>query len=406
MSSLISTLLSAYLKQPTGYGVYIHWPYCTQLCSYCNFNKYRQPPNVDYQKLQDCLIMELKHYLFTAKFPFVTSVYFGGGTPSLAPPSTVQAILNCIRSVGLVDEAEVTLEVNPRLEEKMKLKSFYEAGVNRLSMGIQSLNDHTLKVVMKRDHLTSHALDVLNEVCSLPVNVNADLIFGLPKQDLSEWIDQLSQICTYAIDHLSLYQLTLERGTPLAKDVEAGHIDLPHNSTVTDMYFNAIEFLHSKGFHQYEVSNFAMSGFESKHNLNYWLGGNYIGIGPGAHSRFQKPHSHNWISCINSLTPQQWINSVARNGSGVKALKVLSQKERFEEVLSTSFRTCYGLTRLQCDSFGMKYDSILKQIKLQYPLLIDEEFLQASSHSITPTIKGLSVLNTILPDLLFCIDKL
>ena len=403
--SLVSSLI-AYLNKPVGYGVYIHWPYCTQLCSYCNFNKYRLVKHVDYQKLQDCLITELKHYLSIAKYPFVTSVYFGGGTPSLAPPSTVQAVLKCIENnVGLIDGAEVTLEFNPRLQDKHKLKLFSEVGVNRYSLGIQSLNDHKLSVIMKRDHLSSHSLDILKEASSLNVHVNTDLIFGLPEQHLNELISDLSKICTYKVDHLSLYQLTLERGTSLAKDVQAGHTDIPSKDIVTDMYFKSIKFLKNRGYHQYEVSSFAReSDLESNHNLNYWLGGNYIGIGPGAHSRFQKPHSQNWISSINALTPQQWTDTVIQCGSGMRGLKDLSPKERFEELLATSLRTRYGLLRLHCNSFGINYDTMLEFIKLHHSTLFNK-FLICSTESITPTIKGLSVMDTILPDLLLCMDS-
>lgn len=391
-----------FLGMPFGYGVYVHWPYCTELCSYCNFNKYRQPSYIDHSKLLDSYVTELQHLLQLADYPTVTSVYFGGGTPSLAPPTTVEAILDCIRSsVGLSShKVEVSLEINPRLDVIEKLNQFEEIGVNRLSVGIQSLNDDRL-ITMRRDHTASHALEVLNRACSLmPAGkTNVDLMFGLPGQELDEWVDHLTQISIHPIGHVSLYQLTLESSTPLAKAVRRREISLPPKSIVTDMYFSASEILERQGLCQYEVSNYATNGCMSNHNLNYWLGGNYIGIGPGAHSRYQSPQSSNWICSINALTPQQWINAVSKEGHSMKAIKEITPMERFEEILVTSMRTRYGLSQTHCESFDLDFHQLLKSFQLHCPALFTTNLLHSTDSSLTATAKGLAVMDTLITDL-------
>ena len=400
--------LSVLLRQPIGYGIYIHWPYCIQLCTYCNFNKYRQPHQVDQEKLRKFFVKELETLLIKADFPIATSVYFGGGTPSLAPPATVQAILDCIRGVvGLSDGAEVTLEVNPTLDMMDKLEQFKSVGINRISIGIQSLNDHMLSAIMSRDHVTTHSLHVLKKACLLfPRRVNADLMFGLPGQDLDEWVEHLTQIATHQTGHLSLYQLTLERGTTLAKAVGKGNLTLPHEHVTLSMYSNATRLLHSQGFTQYEVSNFAQPGSESLHNLNYWLGGNYIGIGPGAHSRYLKPHTKTWISSINALTPQQWMGVVNKGGHGNKDINEMTFKERFEEIVATSLRTCYGLSTIQCESFGVNYDNFLKLLHNDHSFLFTNGLLCASDDSVKATPSGLKVLDTILANILATMETI
>lgn len=399
--SFISSVGKA-LGIPFGYGVYVHWPYCSQLCSYCNFNKYLEPHETEeyWIKFEDCLVTELRSLLELLGYPKVSSVYFGGGTPSLASPGTIKRLLDCIK---IEDNVEVTLEVNPHPTVRHKLSSFQDAGVNRLSLGIQSLNDDTLSLI-RRDHSSREALDTLRSACSLmpPGRVNVDLMFGLPGQTMKDWVDHLTHIITnYPIGHMSLYQLTLESGTPLMKAVKSGNTSLPNPSIVSDMYFIARELLEVKGLlHQYEVSNYALKGSQSNHNLNYWLGGNYIGVGPGAHSRYQSSHSYDWISSINALTPQQWMKTVNGKGCGTKAIKKISPKERFEEILVTSLRTEYGLLSEHCELLNIDYNQLLELFKECSPELFASGLLQSSNTGITATINGVAVLDAVVTDLL------
>uniref|UniRef100_A0A1X7UGM4 Radical SAM core domain-containing protein n=1 Tax=Amphimedon queenslandica TaxID=400682 RepID=A0A1X7UGM4_AMPQE len=375
---------------PFGYGVYVHWPYCSQLCSYCNFNKYRQPTeNEDYwKKFEDCLEIELKSLLESSNYPRVTSVYFGGGTPSLAPPGTIKRTLDCI---GIDETVEVTLEVNPHPSVLDKLSLFRDAGVNRLSLGIQSLNDGTLQLI-KRDHLSQDALNVLSTACELmPTGrkrsrISIDLMFGLPGQTMKEWIDHLTYIISnYPIGHASLYQLTLEKGTPLMKAVK--------------------KILEARLFNQYEVSNYALEGSQSIHSLNYWLGGNYLGIGPGAHSRYQTNDSHSWTSSINALTPRQWMNAVQEKGNSMKLVKRLTPRERFNEILVTSLRTQYGLQREHCEAFNINFDELIHLLNEHHPELFTGDLLKYSTTKISATTKGVAVLDAVLTDLLAPIDN-
>ena len=391
---------------PFGYGVYVHWPYCSQLCSYCNFNKYRQPTENEsyWKKFEDCLEIELKSLLELSGYPRVTSVYFGGGTPSLASPDTIRRTLDCI---GIDDTVEVTLEINPHPSVLDKLSLFRDAGVNRLSLGIQSLNDDTLQLI-RRDHSSRDALNVLSSACKLmPTGrINVDLIFGLPGQTMKEWIDHLTYIISnYPIGHASLYQLTLESGTPLMKAVKSNAISLPPASVVSDMYFIARELLEARLFNQYEVSNYALKGSQSVHGLNYWLGGNYIGIGPGAHSRYETNDSHNWTSSINALTPQQWMNAVHKKGNSMKLVKRLTPRERFDEILATSLRTQYGLQREHCEALNISFDQLINLLNEDHPELFTADLLKYSTTRMIATIKGVAVLDAVLTDLLASIDN-
>ena len=395
---------------PFGYGVYVHWPYCSQLCSYCNFNKYRQPTeNENYwKKFEDCLKIELKSLLEVSDYPRVTSVYFGGGTPSLASAGTIKRILDCI---GIDNTVEVTLEVNPHPSVLDKLSLFRDAGINRLSLGIQSLSDDTLQLI-KRDHSSTDALNVLSSACKLMQTgrkqnrISIDLMFGLPGQTMKEWIDHLTYIISnYPIGHASLYQLTLERGTPLMNAVKSNMISLPPASVVSDMYFTAREILEARLFNQYEVSNYALEGSQSIHSLNYWLGGNYLGIGPGAHSRYQTNDSHDWTSSINALTPQQWMNAVQEKGNSMKLVKRLTPRERFNEILVTSLRTQYGLQREHCEAFNINFDQLIHLLNEHHPELFTAGLLRYSTTEMSATTKGVAVLDAVLTDLLASIDN-
>ena len=399
----MEAILSKLIGRSNGYGVYIHWPYCSKICSYCNFNKYKEPVALEQDRMQDCLIRELRYLLNHAQYPLVTSIYFGGGTPSLAPVSILKAALDNIRNVvHLSDDVEVTLEVNPVPDVLQKLPSFKNMGVNRLSIGVQSLDNNTLHTIMGRDHTASHATHVITEACHVfPGAVSIDMMFGLPRQDLVSWIDHMTSISTHSINHLSLYQLTLERGTHLYHDIKRGVFEIPSEDLIIHMYEEAIEIMRKAGLVQYEISNFAKPGFESLHNQNYWFGGNYLGIGPGAHTRFRNPlNTGEWIHSVNTLTPKQWMNAVENNEHGILMNRKIHSLERFEEVLSTIMRTKYGLQKSICDEFGVNYNTLVERIILDYPEIMDNNYLISDNDCIRASHKGFLVLDSILPIML------
>ncbi|CAI8044541.1 Radical S-adenosyl methionine domain-containing protein 1, mitochondrial [Geodia barretti] len=325
--------------------VYVHWPYCSQLCTYCNFNKYisNHRSSVDHTGMTKCLVKELTSLIKLSGIGTVTSVYFGGGTPSLAKPETIQAVLNTIREQAcLTENAEVTLEANPTSAQTEKLRTFKTAGVTRLSVGVQSFLDEDLKL-MNRDHSVAeseHCLKVAQKL--FPDRFNIDVIFGRPHQTLSSWVKELRKAIGVGSKHVSLYQLTVERGTPLARAVNRNEVVLPPSDAVAEMYEASIEMLNEGGLKRYEISNFSAAGCESQHNLAYWKGSNYVGIGPGAHSRFL--HSGEFVASVNTLEPNAWMNKVKANGHGLQRMRHMENRERLEEVVAMSMRTVEGVT--------------------------------------------------------------
>uniref|UniRef100_A0A1A7WMS6 Radical S-adenosyl methionine domain-containing protein n=1 Tax=Iconisemion striatum TaxID=60296 RepID=A0A1A7WMS6_9TELE len=261
--------------------LYVHWPYCLRRCTYCNFNKYIPKENNGHIVAQ-CLQRETETLLQLSQVSCITSVFFGGGTPSLAHPSTISVILETVsKQAKLQGEAEVTLEVNPTPEGRLKLADFHHAGVNRFSIGVQSLQDEDLNC-LGRDHSSEEALKTITEARRLcPGRVSVDVMFGRPSQTAESWEVELSELLQICDDHLSLYQLTLERGTQLFKQVQCGNVTVPDDEVMSDMYQHARKTLHQHGFQQYEVSNFARNNSGSHHNLSYWKGKQYIGVGPG-----------------------------------------------------------------------------------------------------------------------------
>ena len=413
-------VLTNLISKPAGYGVYIHWPYCLKICSYCNFNKYRLPTtnssskDDDNEKLRNSFTKQLSHYLHKSQFPFVTSVYFGGGTPSLAPPNTISSILDTIkREVGLAKGAEITLEVNPTEDVIDKMAVFKEVGVNRVSIGVQSLNDELLENVLYRSHSASNARHVVCEASCLfgEGAVNVDVMFGLPGQADGDSVKDVNELLQLrpSIGHFSLYQLTLERGTEMFKYVKNKKWTLPSENDVTHSYEELICELNKHKFVQYEISNFAREGFESAHNQNYWLGGNYIGIGPGAHSCYRDPSvASKWWKTVNCLTPARWMKELEINASrGILSEKSVSDWERFEEVFCSCLRTNVGFTKQTCSLFGIEFRDIVNIFNSEVNrfvvdgyIIVDESVIKASRD------KGRMVLDTILPYILVEFEKL
>ncbi|XP_069125405.1 radical S-adenosyl methionine domain-containing protein 1, mitochondrial-like [Argopecten irradians] len=250
--------------------LYVHWPYCSKRCTYCNFNKYISR-NVDNERMTRCLMKETQTLIECSHVSRINSIFFGGGTPSLATPRTIAKVIETVtKTTWLHGNAEVTLEVNPTHLETGKLRDFRSAGVNRVSIGVQALNDSDLKL-LGREHDTQDSMRCIEEARNLfPGCVSIDVIFGRPGQTLGSWISELQKILAVSDQHISLYQLTLERGTQLFKWVQNGLIELPDEDAMADMYLEAVKTLEIHGFKQYEVSNFAKNGATSDHNTAYW----------------------------------------------------------------------------------------------------------------------------------------
>ncbi|XP_030664591.1 radical S-adenosyl methionine domain-containing protein 1, mitochondrial-like [Nomascus leucogenys] len=334
-------------------ALYVHGPYCEKRCSYCNFNKYI-PRHVEEAGMQKCLVTEAQTLLRLSGVQWVESVFFGGGTPSLASPHTLAAVLEAVaQTAHLPADSEVTLEANPTSAPGSRLAEFGAAGVNRLSIGLQSLDDTELRL-LGQTHLACDALRTLAEARRLfPGRVSVDLMLGLPAQQVGPWLGQLQELPHHCDDHLSLYQLSLERGTALFAQVQRGALPAPDPELAAEMYQRGWAVLREAGFHQYEVSNFARNGALSTHNWTYWQCGQYLGIGPGAHGRFmpQGAGGHTREARIQTLEPDNWMKEVMLFGHGTRKHVPLGRLELLEEVLALGLRTDVGITHQHWQQF-------------------------------------------------------
>uniref|UniRef100_A0A3Q3FXY0 Radical S-adenosyl methionine domain-containing protein n=1 Tax=Kryptolebias marmoratus TaxID=37003 RepID=A0A3Q3FXY0_KRYMA len=384
------------------------WPYCLRRCTYCNFNKYIPKENND-PIMIECLQKETEALLQLSQVSHITSVFFGGGTPSLAHPSAIGAVLETVyKQASLSGEAEVTLEVNPTPEGMSKLEDFHRAGVNRFSIGVQSLQDEDLKS-LGRDHSSQEALQTIEEARRLcPGRVSVDVMFGRPGQTVKSWEGELSELLAACDHHVSLYQLTLERGTRLFKQVQLGHVTPPAEEATAEMYHRARGTLQQHGFLQYEVSNFAKHNSESRHNLSYWKGRQYIGVGPGAHGRFVPLGEGGVVreARTQTLEPDVWIREVLQRGHGTRRRIRLSHLTLLEEVLVMGMRMTEGINHKHWKLFSPESGlheifgaSVgVKELQQSGHLLLDDRGLRCSWD-------GLALLDTILPVLLVELEK-
>ncbi|KAF9116938.1 radical S-adenosyl methionine domain-containing protein 1 [Mortierella sp. AM989] len=332
--------------EPEPFSIYIHWPYCSSKCTYCNFNKYVDP-NIDHERMERSLITELETELafwgLDQKTRPVRSVYFGGGTPSLAKPSMFLTILNTLdRVCGLTNHTEITMEGNPSSTTSVKtLKLLRDIGINRYSLGVQSFQNRIL-TELGRDHTPSSALRSLLDARSVwPGKVSMDLIMGHSGQTLADWKRELRFTLDVVDDHLSLYHLTAEPGTALYRDVAQGSITLPDSELAADMYEAMIEMTEEAGFEHYEVSNFARNYAYSQHNSGHWHGVEYLGIGPGAHGRVRDPKSRKHIRTFNIRDPAGWMQQCTESGTGRTV--AIDLEETMQELVALGMRTKKGV---------------------------------------------------------------
>ncbi|KAJ1978273.1 hypothetical protein H4R34_003264 [Dimargaris verticillata] len=407
--------------QPTPLTVYVHWPYCESKCTYCNFNKYVDPhPPVD--RLADCLVTELRTSLAAHPGRPVQSVYFGGGTPSLAPPNVIERLLTTIATMNPFDrsQAEVTLEANPTSLELGKMRAFKHLGVNRLSLGIQTLDPSALQL-LGRNHSVADALRALGTGQKLfPNNVTFDLIYGRPHQTVNQWQNELRLALECADSHLSLYELTYKRGTPLFKALESGKVERLSDNTLSAMYELSIEAstraIQSKelcycpiqvcreyDLYHYEVSNFArcesvpsqifprhlvandptsadiIRSFRSQgyHNASYWRGADYIGIGPGAHGRITDHHTGQRLRTYRILNPPEWMQQCQSIGHGLRKTQPLTAEEIREELLVFSLRMKEGLSDYRLAQYTTGGQTLLEWLnREQVELFIESEHME------------------------------
>ncbi|ASG21652.1 radical SAM family heme chaperone HemW [Nitrospirillum viridazoti] len=338
---------------PGGFGLYVHWPFCASKCPYCDFNSHVRE-GVDQARWRAAMLREMDH--FAARVPVgrrLSSVFFGGGTPSLMPPETVAAILErANHHWGITDGVEVTLEANPTSSEAARFAGFRAAGVNRLSMGIQALNDADLKV-LGRKHSAGEAMAVIAMAKGIFDRFSFDLIYARPGQTVAAWQDELSQALDMAVGHLSLYQLTIEEGTQFHTLHQRGDLVVPDEDLAGDLYEATQVLLNQAGMPAYEVSNHARPGQESRHNLVYWRYGDYVGIGPGAHGRLTLKGEK--TATRTHRAPEIWLQRVEEAGTGAHADERVTPEQRGREALMMGLRLAEGvsLARLTAEAGGV-----------------------------------------------------
>jgi putative oxygen-independent coproporphyrinogen III oxidase len=323
------------------FGVYVHWPFCRAKCPYCDFNSHVRHGGIDESRFLAAYLSELAHFAALAPGRSVESIFFGGGTPSLMRPATVATILDAIAGHWRVaGDVEITLEANPTSVEAENFAGYANAGVNRLSLGVQALDDQSLRA-LGRQHSAQEALAALTLAKCHFGRVSFDLIYVREGQTAREWQDELNLALGHAADHLSLYQLTIEEGTPFAALDAAGTLRTPSGSEARGLYLLTQELCEAAGLPAYEISNHARPGSESRHNLLYWRGADYAGIGPGAHSRISANGTKRALSAIKS--PEGWLSEVEARGRGFASDETLNAEQTADEYLLMGLRLSEGI---------------------------------------------------------------
>lgn len=329
------------LADEVAFGVYVHWPFCAQKCPYCDFNSHVRFGGIDEARFRAAFLRELDVTAQRIGRRRVSSIFFGGGTPSLMQPETVAAILDRIAALWSVDAgAEITLEANPGSVEADRFRGFRTAGVNRASLGVQSLHDDILRS-LGRIHTVAEAKRAIEIARSTFDRFSFDLIYARPKQQPAQWRDELREALSIAGGHLSLYQLTIEPDTPFAKLHAAGKLTVPDGDAAAELYAITQELTAAAGLPTYEISNHAVPGEESRHNLLYWRYGEYAGIGPGAHGRLHLSNGH--IGTSTERHPETWASLVEQNGHGLIEETPLSPSEQADEMLMMGLRLLEGI---------------------------------------------------------------
>jgi oxygen-independent coproporphyrinogen-3 oxidase len=323
------------------FGVYVHWPFCLSKCPYCDFNSHVRHAQIDEARFLRAFETEIAATAARAPGRTVSTVFFGGGTPSLMQPSTVGAILDSIGKHWAVDpKIEVTLEANPTSVEATRFKGYRAAGVNRVSLGVQSLNDASLKE-LGRLHTAQEALDAVAIARQNFERYSFDLIYARPRQTPDEWRTELKHAISEAAEHLSLYQLTIEPETPFATLHAAGKLVIPDDDNSRDLWDVTQEITAQAGLRAYEVSNHARPGAECRHNLVYWRMHEYAGIGPGAHARLDIEGRRHAIA--TEKKPEAWLMRVESLGNGIVTDDLLTREEIADEFLLMGLRLAEGI---------------------------------------------------------------
>ena len=376
-------------------SIYIHYPFCKSKCPYCDFNSHVKN-GIDNERFLQGYLRELDFFAQKLKNRKVKTIFFGGGTPSLMPIFLVEKILEKISQIWQIDKlCEITLEANPTSFEAEKFKEFRKARINRLSIGIQALNDVDLKF-LGREHSAAEAIKTIETASKIFDNFSFDLIYARPKQNLEDWKKELETAISFGTKHLSLYQLTIEKGTKFFSQYQKGEFKMPDEELSAQFYEMTNQITKDNGFELYEISNYAKKSFECSHNLVYWQGGDYLGIGAGAHSRIYLNDNFAQRHAIMMLhEPMAWLKKAEEFGAGIQIDEIISANELLEELILMGLRLKQGIDdEIFKFHFNKKLTEIFDFEKLE--ILVQQGLLEVSKNNIRIPDKARLLTNAII----------
>jgi oxygen-independent coproporphyrinogen-3 oxidase len=378
---------------PNDFGIYVHWPFCLSKCPYCDFNSHVRSGAVDEERYLAAFRTELAHRAAEVPGRTVHSIFFGGGTPSLMKPSTVGGILEAIATHWTLEPgAEVTLEANPTSVEAERFRGYRAAGINRVSLGVQAMNDRDLKA-LGRLHSVEEAMAAVATASSIFSRSSFDLIYARPGQTPDEWAAELDGAIDRAAEHLSLYQLTIEPDTMFERLHRAGKLETPDEDTARALWDVTQEVTEKRGLPAYEISNHARPGAESRHNLVYWRYGDYAGVGPGAHGRLTTAAGRRAQS--TEKHPEMWLTTVETEGHGLVTDESLSAEEQGDEFLLMGLRLREGIDP---DRFHLLAGRAIDAARIES--LVGDGFVERTAEGrLRVTKEGFPVLDAVVADL-------
>ncbi|HKX11241.1 MAG TPA: radical SAM family heme chaperone HemW [Stellaceae bacterium] len=377
-------------------ALYVHWPFCKSKCPYCDFNSHVRA-SIDEARWRAALLKDLEHYAALTRERPITSIFFGGGTPSLMTAETVGAVIDrAARLWSFEPGIEITLEGNPTSVEAAHFRDFRTAGINRVSLGVQALDDAALKF-LGRGHDVAEALAALDVARRTFERFSFDLIYARPGQTVAAWERELDRAVTLAGEHLSVYQLTIEAGTAFAPAHARGDFVLPDEETQAALYEATLTRLEAANLPAYEISNHARPGAGCRHNLVYWRYGDYIGVGPGAHGRLTLDSGR--VATRQHRAPETWLDAVERAGHGGEAPIALTPDEQRDELVMMGLRLAEGIPRNRFrERLGLDLEMALDPDRIAP--LIEAGFLELDGTRLAATAAGRQRLNAVLASLL------
>ncbi len=382
-------------REAESLAVYIHWPFCRSKCPYCDFNSHVRD-RVDAARWTRALLRDLQYQAELTAGRVVGSVFFGGGTPSLMPPETAAALLDAVRTHWVVaPDLEITLEANPNSAETSRFRAFSAAGINRLSLGVQALDEAALRG-LGRLHDRREAITAIEVARKMFPRFSFDLIYARPGQSVAAWKAELNEALMLAGEHLSLYQLTIEPGTAFAALSRRGELTLPEEDVAVALFETTQDRLAAAGLPAYEISNHARPEGECRHNLAYWRYQDYLGIGPGAHGRLFRDKIK--LATQQHRLPEKWLAAVEATGKGTEAAATIDRDTAIEELLMMGLRLVEGVPRQRLE--GIARQSAEGLLGRRLAPLLEGGFITLDSDRLSATASGRQRLDAVLSALL------